>query len=134
MTPRHLTALTAAVLLLAGCGGDPEPAAAPTPTTTSAAPAPTTAAPAGDAYAQQACTTLAGAITAGTDRDPATMQIVADTAAQSTTTAIAAAGRALASRAELAAAAKGQSDEQRMTADLVATALGLSTACKAAGY
>ncbi|WP_420124378.1 hypothetical protein [Nakamurella sp.] len=42
MTPRHLTALTAAVLLLAGCGGDPKPTAAPTPSSapTSRAPLP----------------------------------------------------------------------------------------------
>ncbi|WP_194821320.1 hypothetical protein [Micromonospora sp. S-DT3-3-22] len=42
MTPRHLTALTAAVLLLAGCGGDPEPKsqASPTPAATSRAPLP----------------------------------------------------------------------------------------------
>ncbi|WP_328339569.1 hypothetical protein [Micromonospora sp. NBC_00421] len=38
MTPRHLTALALAAVVLAGCGGDPEPAAAPTPSATSVAP------------------------------------------------------------------------------------------------
>lgn len=131
-----MTSAVLSLLLLAGCGGsaDKPPAAVPPSPTALAAPSPTWRPPA-DSAGVRACEAVKKANAAGAfDPDVTALQAAGDAGKSSSNDSVRISSGLLAGAAQIAAAAKGQSDESVTKIRLGTAALDLETACTRAGY
>lgn len=129
-------AASLAIAFVAGSLGDDEPAEQPTAGI--GTPAPYSPLPAATPVKEQggrdACAAVKAALAAGGKLDPVAMASIAATGVTSRNTSIQLASQALDGRAELAVAARGAPDEQRMLDGLAESARNLETTCATHGY
>lgn len=122
------TAAIALLLVLAGCGSDPEPTAPVASTTT---PATTATSDAVDQYGGRACLLVTEAVEGGTLMQAGVVEAIAADGAKSTTPAVVSRAAALAEKYEVALDATGE-DEAIAELDLAGTAREMQAACAVA--
>jgi hypothetical protein len=128
--------LLCAALLLTACDSGTDPTAAPSAAgpTTAATPSPTWKPPA-DPAGVRACDAVKKANAANAfEPEVAALQGAGEAGKGSTNNSVRISSGLLASAAQLAVAANGQSDEPVMKIRLGTAALNLETACMTAGY